>query len=99
MAKLGTFYEQVPVNVVLRIANVDDSRLPYPEWQEPLHQAQIETDPQRIQEKVSQAETAIYARLQELALSGDGRVEAEAISSAARELLRIKTDKLKWPLP
>jgi hypothetical protein len=99
MPKLGMHYDEVPLNVVLRIANVDNHTLPYPDWQEPLHHAQIETDPQRIREKVFQAEAAIFARLQELSLSSDGHVESEEISNATRELLRIKTEKLKWPLP
>jgi hypothetical protein len=99
MSKLGTHYEQVPVNAVLRMAKLDNHDLPYPEWQDPLLQAQLETDPQKVQEKVFQAEAAIFARLQELAASGDGHQESAAISNATAELFRIKTDKLKWPLP
>jgi hypothetical protein len=99
MSKLGTHYEQVPVNAVLRMAKVDNHDLLYPEWQNPLLQAQLETDPQRVQERVFQAEAAIFARLQELAGSSDRHQESAAISNATEELLRIKTDKLKWPLP
>jgi hypothetical protein len=99
MSKLGTHYEQVPVNAVLRMANLDNHDLPYPQWQDPLVQAQLETDPQKVQEKVFQAEAAIFARLQELAAAGDGYEESQAISKGTAELLKIKTDKLKWPLP
>jgi hypothetical protein len=99
MPKLTTHFEQVPLHAVLQLANFDDHNLPYPEWQVPLHQAQLETEPQKIQEKVFQAEAAIFTRLQELAFSSDEHEESRAISNAANELLRIKTDKLKWPLP
>lgn len=99
MPKLNTHFEQVPVDSVLQIANLDDFEMAYPEWQVPLHEAQLESDAQKIQEKVFQAEAAIFARLQELVLSSDGHQESQAISNATNELLRIKTDKLKWPLP
>jgi hypothetical protein len=97
--KLRTHFEQVPLNAVLQSVNLDDLELPYPQWQLPLHEAQREADPRKIQERVSHAEAAIFARLQELARSSNGLQEAQAIATATGELLRIKTEKLKWPLP
>ncbi len=99
MPKLRTHFEQIPLNAVLQTVNLDDLELPYPKWQLPLHQAQREADPRKIQERVSQAEAAIFARLQELTTSGDGHQESQAIANASNQLLRIKTEKLKWPVP
>jgi hypothetical protein len=99
MPKQKTHFEQVPVHAVLQLVDLDGPDLSYPKWQAPLQKAQLETEPQKIQEQVFQAEAAIFRRLQELALSADGHHESQAISRATNELLRIKTEKLKWPLP
>ncbi|HEY0704934.1 MAG TPA: hypothetical protein VGD60_19375 [Candidatus Acidoferrales bacterium] len=97
MPKLKTHFEQVPLQAVLHVVSLDE--LPYPQWQTPLRQAQLETKLEALQEKVFQAEAAIYARLQELSRSNNGYHERAAIMDGSNELLRIKTDKLKWPEP
>ena len=68
----------------------------YPSWQKPLQEAIDETDLQKLPEKLSAAESAIFVRMQELATSSDGRMESEAIRLACREILKIHTERLKW---
>jgi hypothetical protein len=66
-------------------------------WEEPLLEAQSETDLKKLAEKVEAAETAIFLRLSELSNSHGGEQELEALQRAARELLTIKNEKLGWP--
>jgi hypothetical protein len=73
------------------------SDMRYPSWQIPLHDAINESDLRKLPEKLSLAETAIFYRMQELVNSPDGDRESAAIREACRELLRIQTERLKWP--
>jgi hypothetical protein len=70
----------------------------YPSWQKPLQEAIDETDLQKLPEKLSAAESAIFVRMQELSASPDGDRESEAIRFACREILKIQTQRLKWPI-
>ncbi len=69
----------------------------YPWWQIPLRDAINEADLQKLPEKLSIAETAIFQRMQELVTSPDGNHESEAIREACKQLLKIQTQRLKWP--
>ena len=73
------------------------SDVQYPLWQKPLQEAINEPDLQKLPEKLSIAETAIFHRTQELVTSPDGDRESAAIREACKELLRIQTQRLKWP--
>jgi hypothetical protein len=73
------------------------SEFRYPSWQKPLQEAIDESDLQKLPEKLSAAESAIFVRMQELHSSPDGHRESEAIRLACRELLKIQTQRLKWP--
>jgi hypothetical protein len=73
------------------------SDLQYPSWQKPLQDAINEPDLQKLPEKLSIAETAIFQRMQELVTSADGEQESAAIREACKELLKIQTRRLKWP--
>jgi hypothetical protein len=66
-------------------------------WQQPLLDAQSETDLQKLTSKVEAAETAIFLRVSALSKSSDGQQELESLHQAAQDLLRIKTERLKWP--
>ena len=70
-------------------------KLRFPEWQKPYFEAVLEVDPQQLQEKVRDAETAIYRRLQQWV--GDGREERLAINDAMFNLRMLKTEKLGYP--
>jgi len=76
--------------------NVENFR--FRAWEEPLREAQSETNLERVAKKVAEAEDAIWIRLQELSTSHEEQIERAAIQRACDEMLRIKTGKLKWPL-
>jgi hypothetical protein len=69
----------------------------YPSWQIPLQEAVDEPDLQKLPEKLHAAEAAIFLRLQELSASSDGHNESDSIRLACREMLKIQTERLKWP--
>lgn len=69
----------------------------YPSWEQPLQEAIDETNLQKLTEKLSAAETAIFQRMQELTVSPNGHHESEAIRLACNEILKIQTQRLKWP--
>ncbi|MGB8540846.1 MAG: hypothetical protein WCD49_04330 [Candidatus Acidiferrales bacterium] len=50
-------------------------------------------------EKLSAAEGAMFVRMQKLNVSPDGHQEPEAIRQACEELLKIQTQRLRWPVP
>jgi len=70
----------------------------YPSWQKPLQEAIEESDLQKLPEKLSAAESAIFVRMQELSASPDGHKESEALRLACKEILKIQTQRLKWPV-
>lgn len=69
----------------------------YPSWQKPLQEAIREPDLPKLAEKVVIAETAIFQRMQELITSPAADPESAAIREACKELLKIQTQRLKWP--
>ena len=73
---------------------MSDSELTYPTWQIPCVDAVAELDPRKLLERVSAAETAIYARFRELETSPNGAEERMALSDAMRILRGIKKDRL-----
>jgi hypothetical protein len=69
----------------------------YPSWQQPLQAAIDEADPQKVPEKLSSAEDAIFLRLQELNDSHEDPKESAALRLACKEILRIQILRLNWP--
>ncbi len=47
----------------------------YPEWHRPYQAALIEVDPKKLAERVAEAETAIFKRLQALSETQGGQAE------------------------
>lgn len=76
-------------------AKEDD--LKYPEWQEPLREALLELDKDRLKARVAAAETAIFNRLQAISQSGGNQAEREAIEDALSCLRVLKREKLDYP--
>ncbi len=70
----------------------------YP-WQRLLQDAIDETDLQKLPEKLAAAEGAIFLRWQQLTDSHNHYNESEALRLASEELLKLQTQRLKWPLP
>jgi len=69
----------------------------YRAWHNLLEEAVNETNSGRLSEKVQAAETAIFLRLQEISVLPDNQQELEALQKACEELLKIQTQRLKWP--
>ena len=70
--------------------------LPYPEWQKIYHDALLEPNPQKLVQRVNEAETAILSRLQEIRIGSDSRVEARAIEDALNGLRVLKNETVKF---
>jgi hypothetical protein len=66
-------------------------------WEQPLREAQSETDLEKVEEKCSAAESAMWNRMRELDNSPADNAEREAMKQAAQELLKIRSEKLGWP--
>lgn len=56
-----------------------------------------ETEPQKLRDRLSRVEEAIFLRLQELDSHATGQNERTALQMAAKRLLQIKTSKLGFP--
>ena len=69
----------------------------YQQWQAALEEMQVETDPEKLSEKLQRVETLIQKRLQDLYQKGDGSKEPEALKEALFTLRIIKRDKLGFP--
>jgi hypothetical protein len=69
----------------------------YPSWEGLLLDALVEASVERLPEKVTAAENALFKRSQEISYASDAKEEKAAIRQALDDLLRIKTDKLGWP--
>jgi hypothetical protein len=71
------------------------------EWLGAYQRAEAEQNIARLQQRVMNAENAMFVRMQELsagkALDAEAQTELQAIRCALNVLLRIKTDRLKWP--
>ncbi len=70
--------------------------LRYPEWQKIYHDALLELNPQKLVQRVSEAETAILSRLQEIRIGSDSRMEAQAIEDALNGLRILKNETVKF---
>jgi hypothetical protein len=68
------------------------SELRYPEWQKPYHAVLLEPNPQKLAQRVSEAERAILSRLQEIRIGSDNRMEAQAIEDALNGLRVLKNE-------
>ena len=76
---------------------IPESALHYLEWRRPYRTALLEPDPKKLAQRVAEAETAIFGRLQQLSRTQDGHAEREAIEDAIRALRVIKRDRLNFP--
>jgi hypothetical protein len=72
------------------------SELRYPEWQKPYHDALLEPNPQKLVQRVNEAERAILSRLQEIRIGSDSRMEAQAIEDALNGLRVLKNETVKF---
>ena len=75
-------------------------------WQKPLQEALLEFDAKALQQKVADAETAIFERLQTLAKAkpddqinpdDQGKEERQALQDAVNSLRVLKREALNFP--
>jgi len=66
-------------------------------WKETYQRALRESDAEKLQNMVGEAEEAIFRRFQELEDSSNHNEERTELNAAAADLLVIKTLKLHWP--
>ena len=69
-------------------------------WREPYEQALLELDPALLRQKVLDAEVAIFGRLQQLSMDGNGpgvKEERMAINDAIANLRVLQQKKLQFP--
>jgi hypothetical protein len=68
------------------------------EWEKAFQAALIETDENQLKKKVTDAEAAIFQRLQELDDSSSSAEERQALADACHSLLVVKKEVLKFPV-
>ena len=73
------------------------SHFRYPDWQSLYFATLVETDPSKLASKLSDAETAIFNRLQTLSSTPGARDERNALDDAIHNLRTLKRDSLKFP--
>ena len=97
-SKLKTHFEQIPLEMVKKIAKVDEQHGGFmPSWLELYQEMLTESDTRKLTELVLAVEQAIFFRAQQLNGTGAGTTERAAMDQAARRMLTIKTEKLGWP--
>jgi hypothetical protein len=74
-----------------------ESGLKFPKWQKLCQEALVELDPEKLKERVSIVEAAVYVRLQELAQNPDAQDERQALIDVTSSLRYLKRDVLKYP--
>ena len=74
-----------------------DNSVIYPKWQPQLMAAIVETDPDKILERLKEAEKAISKRFEKISRSTSHAAEIEAIEKAmdTLDVLRRKTNQSK----
>ena len=71
--------------------------LKYPDWQRPYQEALLETDEQKLREKIHLAEWKVFQRLQQISADANHREERVAISDALHALRTLKREVLNYP--
>ena len=69
----------------------------YPEWQNEYQAALLELDHQKLADRVTAAEAAIYKRLQAISESADHQTERQAIEHALAAIRVLLREKLNFP--
>jgi hypothetical protein len=68
------------------------------DWQRLLQELLAEANPIALRSKADDLETALYFRGQELHANADGDAERKALHEAGHTLLKIRVEKLGFPL-
>jgi len=97
---LPHFYDEISSSGKSSFASVQHTRLSRcltivtANWNDPYRNALQEKDPRGIGVAIRLAENAVHARLDELAVQGEGGspVERAALNTALRDLVALKTE-------
>jgi hypothetical protein len=68
------------------------------DWPRLLAETLAETDPDELGIKATDLETALFLRGQEVGKDGTSQEEYESMQDAIRQLLRIRIEKLGFPI-
>lgn len=66
-------------------------------WQNLIHEALVELDLDKLRDKITDAESVIFNRLQTLGENAEGAEERDALQDASNTLLTLKREVLKFP--
>ena len=77
--------------------SVSASTLRFPEWQQPYLDVLVEADREKLMDRVTHAENAIFNRLQSLTGKADHHAERQAIEDALNALRVLKREALDFP--
>jgi len=69
----------------------------YPDWQQEYQAALLELDPQKLSERIADAEAAIFKRFQIISRSPNHEAERHALEDALASLRTLKTENLGFP--
>jgi hypothetical protein len=69
----------------------------YSQWQNEYEAALLESEPERLADRVQIAETAIYERLQQISQNSDHHTERQVIEDALAALRVLKRDEPGFP--
>lgn len=67
------------------------------EWQNIIHEALVEVDLDKLRDKITDAESVIFNRLQTLGQNAEEAEERNALQDASNTLLTLKREVLKFP--
>ena len=73
------------------------SNLRFPEWQQHYQSVLTETDREKLKDRVTDTEDAIFNRLQALVGSTDHHAERQAVKRALNALRVLKRERLDFP--
>ena len=68
------------------------------DWRHLLQEMLAETDPAALRKKADDLETALYFHGQELRSNPEGEAGRKALADASQTLLKIRMEKLGYPL-
>jgi hypothetical protein len=69
----------------------------YPQWQTPCQEALLETEKEKLREKVLLVEWKVFESLQQISFESTHHEERRTIANGLNALLELKHEKLRYP--
>jgi hypothetical protein len=76
---------------------MSNGELKYPKWQEPLQEAILEFNREKLAEKLEKVESLVLKRFQQLRQGTDGASEREALDDALKTMRILRQERLDYP--